>query len=145
MITGAILRKPTGKSCGDKAFKKELSCPLCDTVLAKDGVAEITLQPDENDLTEAAANVFGFDPQQMCRVLQLGLDFWAKQKNNETLKHIHDMKVMKKKLEDADAHNAKLMKVSRMRHASCESKATSYLYFLFSNQITIIYVLGVRR
>lgn len=54
----------------------------------------------------------GFHPQEMCQVLQLGLEFWAKQKGNETIKCAHDTKNLKTRLEEVNAQNGRLLKVS---------------------------------
>lgn len=103
-----------GKGCSEKAFKKDLACPLCDTVLAKDGFGEMVVNPDDNDMRKAGASIFGFEPDDMCQVLQIGLDFWTKQKHNEIVKHSKDMKMVHDKLEEADAQNAKLLKVRHL-------------------------------
>lgn len=47
----------------------------------------------------------------MCDVLQLALQFWAKQKQNESLKYNQDVKSLRKKLDEAEELNEKLSKV----------------------------------
>lgn len=64
-------------------------------------------------MKKASAKVFGFEPDQMCEVLQLGLDFWANQKKNESIKHTQDMKNIRKHLSELEKQNAKMLKVGR--------------------------------
>lgn len=100
-----------GQSCGDDAFKKELSCPLCDTVLPKDGVSVIALKPDAAEIKKVSSKVFGFEPHEMCEVLQIGLKFWANQRQNESLKKAQDIRGWKKRVEESEAQVRKLSTV----------------------------------
>lgn len=100
-----------GKPCSDKAFSEQLSCPLCDNVLPKDGIAQVNLNPTKEDLTTIAAETFGFETRDMLQVLQLNLDFWALQKNNDSLKYAHDANAMKQKLDHVNKQHSKLVKV----------------------------------
>lgn len=100
-----------GKRCSSTAFKKELSCPLCDTVLPKDGIGAVTLLPDANEIGKAGSKTFGFEPEQMCEVLKLGLDFWVKQKENESLLHARELKGVQKRMAELEEQNARLSRV----------------------------------
>lgn len=97
--------------CSEAAFKKDLSCPLCDTVLTKDGTAKMVVKPDETCVSNSASTMFGFEPQQMCETFQKAVQFWATQKHNEGIKHNEDMANLRKKLNDAQMQNANLLKV----------------------------------
>lgn len=100
-----------GERCSEISFKKELSCPFCDTVLAKDGVGKIVLKPDDTHIKKTSATMFGFEPEKLCETLQLGLEFWAKQKQNETIQHVQELRRLKKRSEEAEANAQKLSKV----------------------------------
>lgn len=102
-------------TCSDAAFKKDLSCPLCDTVLPKSGTAQMIIKPDEAAISNAASTMFGFEPQQMCETFQMAVHFWTAQKQNESIKHAQNTANLRAKLEEAHAQNAKLLKV---RHFS---------------------------
>lgn len=111
MIDNSLHGEFAGERCSEKSFKKELSCPFCDTVLAKDGVGEIVLKPDDAYVKKTSTKMFGFEPERLCETLQLGLEFWAKQKQNETIQHVQELKRMKKRVEEAESNAHKLSKV----------------------------------
>lgn len=100
-----------GERCSGKAFQKELSCPLCDQVLAKDGVAELVMRPDDAHLRKTGAKLFGLEPDKLCQVMQMGLEFWSKQKRNESIQHLQELDQMKSSLEEAERQANKLSKV----------------------------------
>lgn len=100
-----------GEPCSENAFKKELACPLCDTVLAKDGIGQIIVRPNNTQIMRMATKLFGLEPDVLCKVMQLGLDFWAKQKRNETVQHVQQVSKLKKELQEAESQINKLSKV----------------------------------
>lgn len=55
--------------------------------------------------------MFGFEPNQMCEVLQQGLQFWSKQRQNETIRYVQEIRKMKKHIEDSQLQNSDLSKV----------------------------------
>lgn len=110
-----LSRSTKGETCSEKAFKKELSCPLCDTVLAKDGIGQIVVRPDDTQIRRMGSKLFGLEPEKLCQVLQLGLDFWAKQKQNEAVQHVQQVSGLKKELQEAASQIQKLSRVRSNR------------------------------
>jgi hypothetical protein len=74
---------PPGLPCSNSAFSRELACPLCDTVLPKNGVVEFDVRPGAAALRTIGAATLGLRPRDMCAVLRAGLDFWEEQRGNE--------------------------------------------------------------
>lgn len=97
--------------CSDTAFKSDLSCPLCDTVLTKDGFAKMVVKPDETGVSNSASTMFGFEPTQICETFQKAVQFWAAQKHNEGIKHAQDTANLRSKLDEYQTQNANLLKV----------------------------------
>lgn len=80
-------------------------------MLAKDGIGELVLKPDDLHLKKTSAKLFGFEPEKLCETLQMGLEFWAKQQKNESIQHIQELRRMKKRAEEAELCAQKLSKV----------------------------------
>lgn len=89
----------TGLPCSDASFSRELACPLCDTVLTKDGVVTFDVRPDTSSLRERASTFFGLQPKDLCQVLRTGLEFWESHRENEVA---HRQKLVAEANEDRD-------------------------------------------
>lgn len=92
--------------------EEELLCPKCDTVLPKDGTAEINLRPDNQTIEKVSEAGFGLNPKQLCQILQNGLEFWAHQQNNESLMEIQSLSQVQRELEEEKARSREIMMVS---------------------------------
>lgn len=101
-----------GLACSEDKFNDQLVCPLCDTVLPKDGTQRINLNPDDGDLLKVSQPAFGMQPKQLCAILQNGLDFWAQQQRNEGAIHLEALDKMKDDLKEEKSLNRKLSMVS---------------------------------
>ncbi len=104
-----------GLKCFDDKFRDELVCPLCDTVLPKDGTQKINLRPNDDDVQKAchgAISKAGMEPQQLCAVLESGLEFWAAQQRNEASIHKASLENLKEELEQVKKLNRNLSMVS---------------------------------
>lgn len=100
-----------GLACSEEKFNDQLVCPLCDTVLPKDGTQRINLKLDDADLLKVSESAFGMQPKQLCTILQNGLDFWAQQQRNEGAIHLQALDKMKDDLKEEKSLNRKLSMV----------------------------------
>lgn len=101
----------SGLECSAEKFRDELVCPLCDTVLPKDGTQKINLRPSKDDIQRASHDAIrkaGVEPQQLCAVLESGLEFWATQQRNEALMYKESLQNVKEELERVKKLNRKL-------------------------------------
>lgn len=101
----------TGVECSSKKFKEELTCPLCDTVLPKDGVGELNLRPDKAAIQKASLPAFGMQPKQLCEILQNGLEFWAEQQKNENIMYMQAQEKFQQDLQKEKTLNRRLTTV----------------------------------
>lgn len=111
------LNANVGVTCSNASFQRELACPLCDTVLAKDGVGDITLRPNDSELRTAAESGYGMQPKQLCEILQMGLDFWARQKTNEGIMQKSNQDRILRDLEKSANANRKISMVGHLLYS----------------------------
>lgn len=105
---------PLGLSCASEKFHEELVCPVCETVLPKDGTCEFTLRPDNQTIERVSEPGFGLEPKLLCQILQNGLEFWAQQRRNENLMQMKSHSRVHSELDEEKALNRKISMVSKL-------------------------------
>lgn len=101
-------------------------------VLPKDGYTKILLKPREEDVVRASQTLLGFHPDEMCNVLQIGLQFWARQKGNHDIYTNKQLEDTQKQVQQMNATNVKLTQVCI---STFRSKATRPLLFFWNENL----------
>lgn len=86
----------------------------------------MVVKPDPIDVKNISSKMFGFQPHEMCEVLQYGLEFWSVQRQNESMKHVNELRNMKQRLQESGAQSEKL---SRVRQMLSSILLEAYLYY----------------
>lgn len=107
--------------CAEGSLKQQMICPFCQSVLPKDGIAQLNVNPDQSDLNDIAAKFYGLNSTHISSILQRGLDFWTLQHNNNILKQTHDANNLRKKLDQANQQHSVLAKVGYHHSHSVET------------------------